>query len=127
MKEHLRDFEIAKKERQQPSAEVAELTREITKADMEIEALMSKVAYANEVVFSHIQDRITALQSQKNELERKLRSFNRRQHEVDITPLSEPLNRWEELTVYEKNAVAVKIIEVIKVSDETGIEITFQF
>lgn len=94
---------------------------------MEIEALMNKVAYANEVVFSRIQDRITALQSQKNELERKLRSFNRRQREVDITPLSEPLNRWEELTVDEKNAVAVKLIEVIRVSDETGIEITFQF
>lgn len=127
MKEHLRNFEIAKKEKQQPSAEVVELTRGITKADMEIEALMNKVAYANEVVFSRIQDRITALQSQKNELERKLRSFNRRQHEVDITPLSEPLNRWEELTVDEKNAVAVKIIEVIRVSDETGIEIIFQF
>ncbi len=127
MKEHLRNFEIAKKEKQQPSAEVVELTRGITKADMEIEALMNKVAYANEVVFSRIQDRITVLQSQKNELERKLRSFNRRQREVDITPLSEPLNRWEELTVDEKNAVAVKIIEVIRVSDETGIEITFQF
>ncbi|MDE6788947.1 MAG: recombinase family protein [Ruminococcus sp.] len=127
MKEHLRDFEIAKKERQQPSAEVAELIREVTKISIDIESLMDKLADADDVLFSYIQDRIKVLHSKKNECEQRLRSLNRRQREVDITPLSEPLSRWEELTVDEKNTVAVKIIEVVKVSDETGIEIIFQF
>ena len=40
-------------------------------------------------------------------------------------PLSEPLKRWSDLSVHEKHEIALTMIEVVTISDETGIDIKF--
>ena len=73
----------------------------------------------------HINNRIEALDSEKAELEQKLNKLKRKHKAIDTEPLAEPLERWDELTVQEKRNIAGKIIDVIRVSDDTGIDITF--
>ena len=58
-------------------------------------------------------------------MENRLAARERKIKAVDTSPLSEPLAKWNELTVQEKHDVAVTMIEVIRVSDETGVDIQF--
>ena len=61
----------------------------------------------------------------KSELEQKLHKQQRKHKEIDTKPLSEPLKRWSELSVHEKHEIALTMIEVVTISDETGIDIKF--
>ena len=47
--------------------------------------------------------------------------------EIDTKPLIEPLNRWDELSMEEKNALAKVMINRIDITDEEGIKIHFSF
>lgn len=125
IKERLNTLEIAKKEREKPNPEVEQITAEIINIETEINGLMEKLAFADTKLFTYIQERISKLDTKKSDLESKLQKLTRRRKEIDTAPLAEPLARWSELTVQEKRNLAGKIIEVIHVSDETGIDITF--
>ena len=125
MKKRLSTLEIAKKESSKPNPEIERLEEAIIRADTEIRNLLDKVALANDTLMKHINDRIEALDSEKAELEQKLNKLKRKHKAIDTEPLAEPLERWDELTVQEKRNIAGKIIDVIRVSDDTGIDITF--
>ena len=125
MKKRLSTLEIAKKESSKPNPEIERLEEAIIRADTEIRNLLDKVALANDPLMLHINDRIEALDSEKAELEQKLNKLKRKHKAIDTEPLAEPLERWDELTVQEKRNIAGKIIDVIRVSDDTGIDITF--
>ena len=60
-----------------------------------------------------------------NTLEQKLHKQQRKHKEIDTKPMSEPLKRWSELSVHEKHEIALTMIEVVTISDETGIDIKF--
>ena len=45
--------------------------------------------------------------------------------EIDTTPLSDPMNRWDSLSIEKKHDLAATMIDVVYVSDEQGIEIEF--
>jgi hypothetical protein len=125
MKERINALEIAKKQKKKPDIEVEKIKAEIIKCDDEIRKLLDKLADADEVLFDYIQGRVKALHEKKSELEEKLNKKTRKRKEIDTTPLSDPLSRWETLTLEEKNTLAVTMIEVIKISDENGIDIKF--
>lgn len=125
MTERLANLEIARKESKKPNPEVKRLEDEIARKETEINNLVDKVSLANETLIKHINERIEILDKDKAELLQRLDKLKRRHKAVDTEPLAEPLARWEELTVQEKRNLAGKIIEVIRVSDETGIDITF--
>lgn len=86
---------------------------------------MEKLADADEVLFSYIQGRVKELHSKKSDAEEKLRTKIRKHKEIDTTPLSDPLSQWDTLSVEEKHALAVTMIEVVYVSDEHGVEMKF--
>ena len=44
---------------------------------------------------------------------------------IDTKPLEEPMKQWDKLTVQEKHDLAAAMIEVVMISDETGIEVKF--
>lgn len=125
MKERLEALVIAKTEQQRPDAEAENIKAEIIRTDDEIRKLMDKLADANSVLFEYIQDRVNALHSQKSELEEKFRSKARKQKNIDTAPLTDPMARWGSLTVEEKHALAVTMIDVVYVSDEYGVDIRF--
>ncbi|GHU75138.1 hypothetical protein FACS1894188_05310 [Clostridia bacterium] len=76
-------------------------------------------------MFEYIQERVKALHAKKSDLEEKLRTKARKQKEIDTAPLADPMNRWDSLTINEKHALAVTMIDVVYVSDENGIDIRF--
>ncbi len=125
IRNRLKSLEIAKKESEKPNPEVEKITAEIVNIETEINALMEKLAFSDTKLFTYIQERISKLDAEKSELESKLQRITRRRKAIDTAPLTEPLARWDELTVQEKRNLAGKIIDVIHVSDETGIDITF--
>lgn len=127
MKEHLEAFEIARKIDKKPSTEVEKLRSEILKIKVETSKLMEKLADADEVLFGYIQERIGKLHSTKNELEKKLMLVDRRVKKIDTKPLLDPLNRWDTLTVEEKNNLARMMIEKIYISTEKGVDIHYYF
>jgi len=65
------------------------------------------------------------LHSKKSDLEEKLRAKARKHKEIDTAPLADPMARWDSLTVEEKHALAVTMIDVVYVSDEYGVDIQF--
>ncbi len=125
MKERIKTLEIAKKKRAKPSAEVEKINAELAACDEEIRDLMAKLPKADNVLFGYIQSRIAELHEKKTALEKKLNQRRRKQKEVDTKPLSEPLKKWDSLSLEEKREVAATMIEVVRVSDENGIEIEF--
>lgn len=127
MQERLDTLTIIKNEQQKPDNETEGIKAEIARADNEIRQLMDKLAEADEVLFEYIQKRIKDLHSRKSDLEDKLVTRERRKKTIDTSPLIEPLSRWEELTAQQKHEAAVTIIDVINISDDTGIDIRFSF
>lgn len=125
MNERIKSLEIAKKKRSKPDTETSRINTELARIDEEIRKLMDKLANADTVLFDYIQERINALHKQKSELEQKRQKQQRKHREIDTKPLSEPLKRWPELSVHEKHEIALTMIEVVTISDETGIDIKF--
>ena len=125
MKNRLDELTIIKKEREKPDLEIESIKTEIARVETEIHQLMDKLAEADTILFEYIQKRIKELHSKKSDLEEKLNTRERKKKTVDTSPLIEPLSRWDELTNGEKNEVAATMIDVIRISDETGIDIQF--
>ena len=126
MKEHIEAFEIARKADKKPSTEVDKIHSEILKIEVETSKLMEKLADADDVLFGYIQDRIGKLHNTKK-LEKKLMLVDRRVKKIDTKPLLDPLNRWDTLTVEEKNSLARMMIEKIYISTEKGVDIHYYF
>ena len=116
---------IAKHESTMPDPDSEAIRTEIIKVDEEISKLMGRLADADDVLFSYIQDRVSKLHEQKSALERKLQTKTRKRKAIDTKPLEEPLKIWDSLTVQEKHNIAVMMIDVVYVSDENGVEVVF--
>ncbi len=125
MKERLESLEIAKRERSKPDSETENIKTGIIRLDEEIRKLLDKLADADSVLFDYIQGRIKSLHEKKSELEEKLRTRARKHKEIDTAPLTDPMSRWDYLSVEEKHALAVAMIDVVYISDEKGIDIRF--
>ena len=87
---------------------------------------MEKLADADSVLFDYIQKHVTALHEQKLELDKKMQTMCRKRKAIDTKPLEEPMEQWDTLTVHEKHELAAAMIEVVRISDETGIEVKFR-
>ena len=125
MKERIENLVIAKSERRKPDLETENFKAEIIRVDEEIRKLMDKLADADNVLFEYIQQRVNTLHVKKSELETKLQAKDRKHKEIDTAPLADPMSRWDSLTIEEKHALAVTMIDVVYVSDENGVEINF--
>ena len=79
----------------------------------------------NENKRRYIQKRVSTLHQQKSELDKKMQTMCRKRKAIDTKPLEEPMKQWDKLTVQEKHDVAAAMIDVVLISDETGIEVKF--
>jgi len=125
MKERLENLVIAKAKQTKPDAEAESIKAEIIRIDDEIRKLLDKLADADNVLFGYIQSRVNALHSKKSDWEEKLRTKARKHKEIDTSPLTDPMARWDKLSIAEKHDLAVTMIDVVYVSDEYGIDIRF--
>ena len=127
MKEHISEFEVAKNSSANKSSEAEKIKAELLRIDTDTKKLIDRLIDADDVLFGYIQEKISELHAKKNEYEKQLLLIERKVKKIDTKPLLEPLNRWDELTMEEKNALAKVMIDRIDVTDEEGIKIHFIF
>ena len=127
MKEHISEFEVAKNSSANKSSEAERIKAELLRIEADTKKLIDRLIDADDVLFGYIQEKISELHAKKNEYEKQLLLIERRVKKIDTKPLLEPLNRWDELSMEEKNALAKVMIDRIDVTDEEGIKIHFIF
>ena len=125
MKKRLDNLVIARSEKKNPDTESENIKADILRIENEICKLMDKLADADNILFEYIQKRVQKLHTEKSNLEDKLRAKARKHKEIDTTPLSDPMNRWDSLSIEKKHDLAATMIDVVYVSDEQGIENEF--
>ena len=125
MKKRLSEMVIEKKEHEKPDSKTEKIQTNIIEIDEEIRKLLDMLKDADKALFDYINQRITQLHDKKSDLEKSLLSRERRKKRVDTRPLEEPLANWDTLSMQEKHDVASLMIDVVYVSDETGIDIRF--
>jgi DNA-binding transcriptional MerR regulator len=125
MKEKLESIELARKEKIKPNKETDMLETERIRINDEIRKLMDKYADADETLSIYIKERVHQLHAKKSDIEERLRAKTRSQKAIDTSPLTDPMNRWDSLTVDEKHAIASIMVEVVYISDDEGIDIRF--
>ena len=127
MKEHISEFEVAKNSSANKSSEAERIKAELLRIEADTKKLIDRLIDADDVLFGYIQEKISELHAKKNEYEKQLLLIERRVKKIDTKPLIEPLNRWDELSVEEKNALAKVMINRVDITDEEGIKIHFIF
>lgn len=127
MKQRLEDLTIAKTKKREPDAATESLKMEIVRVEEQIQKWMDKAedeAAGGEFLRRAI-NKINELGEMKANLELELRSKARKKKEIDTAPLADPMSRWDTLSIEEKHTLAATMINVVYVSDETGIDIDF--
>ena len=127
MREHISEFEVAKNSSTGKSSEAEKIKAELLRIETDTKKLIDRLIDADDVLFGYIQDRISELHAKKNEYEKQLLLIERRVKKINTKPLIEPLNRWDELSMEEKNALAKVMINRVDITDEEGIKIHFSF
>lgn len=125
MQERMKTLVIAKKKKTTSDSAENALKTQIIKLDDDIRKLLDKLADADSILFDYIQKRVSELHGKKSEFEEKLRTQARRHKEIDTKPLEDPMRKWDGLSNEEKHALAAAMIDVVYISDETGIDIRF--
>ena len=127
MREHIAEFEVTKNSRESRSSEAEKIKAELLRIETDTKKLIDRLVEADDVLFGYIQNKISELHAKKNEYEKQLLLIERRVKKIDTKPLIEPLNRWDELSMEEKNALAKVMINRVDITDEEGIKIHFSF
>lgn len=127
MKAHIAEFEVAKNNSHSKSSEAEKIRAELLRIETDSRKLIDRLIDADDVLFGYIQNKISELHAKKNEYEKQLLSIERKVKKIDTKPILDPLNRWDELTMEEKNALAKVMIDRIDITDEDGIAIHFCF
>jgi site-specific DNA recombinase len=97
----------------------ATLRIELTKVRQEIEALMDKVALANEALLSFINRRIEELAEKQKKLEQELADSAMNQNGgAQSGQIKDYLKLWEKLSLGDKRQAAVSLMEVIYATSE---------
>ena len=109
------------------SSEAEKIKAELLRIETDTKKLIDRLVDADDVLFGYIQNKISELHAKKNEYEKQLLLIERRVKKIDTKPLIEPLNRWDELSIEEKNALAKVMINRVDITDEEGIKIHFSF
>lgn len=94
----------------------------IAEIDKEIESLLAKVADANRTLMNYINNRVEALDTEKQKLQEKVVKLNINKPTDNMDKITDHMNLWEELSLEDKQRIADILIKVIYI-DENTIEI----
>ena len=108
---------LSPSEKSAPDSELAMLENELAETDKEINGLLEKVANADNVLFQYINQRISALDSRKNEINQCVKKLDSEKCIPDCT-IDYHSAMWDELSFDDKRQVADILIRVIYVTSE---------
>ena len=95
---------------------------ELARLEQEIDALLERLARADDVMYRYISERVGELDGRKRELAKEISERSLRK-EVDCQEITGHLTRWEELSFEDKRQTVDQLIKVIyATSDKVQIE-----
>lgn len=92
--------------------------------DKAIEDLLSKVVGANAILMEYINNKVETLDAERRKLQEENLSLTYQPDNNSLSVISDHVQKWEETTFEDKQAVVDALIKVITIADG-NIEITW--
>lgn len=96
-----------------------ELRGRETQVSNEIDALMEKVAMATPTLMNYINSRIEELDSQRKEIQASIQELSAASSTVDIPKIKNYMDKWDSMTVADKQSVVDTLISVIRATEDS--------
>lgn len=96
----------------------------LSRLEDEIKQLLEKVSNANDVLMKYINENIVVLDAQKNELKKEIYKLSSNVQESSLRVIKNHVDKWEELSFADKQAVVDALIQVIYIAGDK-IDITW--
>lgn len=96
----------------------------LNKLEDEIKQLLEKVSNANDVLMKYINEKIVLLDAQKSELKKEIYKISSNVEEGSMRVIKNHVDKWEELSFDDKQAVVDTLIQVIYIAGDK-IDITW--
>lgn len=106
--------------------QVNECKIHLTEVEKEIDALLSRVGRADDVLLTYISGRIHSLDAEKKRLLGEIRSLDHRSDDRDSSVIRRPAEKWERVSFADRQAVLDILVNVITAADGI-IEIIWNF
>lgn len=90
---------------------------QLTQIEEEIEALLSKVSGAGNVLMKYINEKVSELDTQRNTLQEEISILDDADADYGQNQLSDHVKMWEYLDCRDKQAVVDALIQVIRIAD----------
>lgn len=117
MCEKLKEFETLHSGQQLQTPQTCAIETELAKTEDEIQKLVARLADANEVLSTYINEKILELDAQKKELLKQL-SIRKSETPSSTKQIRGYLENWEKLSVDDKRLVVDALIEIIHATSE---------
>lgn len=119
MKSILSSFEyLSPNDSKKDASAVSAYQMEIAEKDKEIQALLDKLLTANEALELYINQRVAALDERKRALEEKIMQLSCNPSHQDYEKLTNYVEKWDTLSIDDKQRVVDLLIKVIYLEDE---------
>ena len=117
IKDRLSEFdEIKDKVERSDNPRLIELRLKNQTLTDEINSIMGKVATANSVLMDYINERIIALDAERNSIQGEIRELSTVDTPSDLETIKDFMDQWDDLSFDDRRTVVDKVILAIKVS-----------
>lgn len=91
----------------------------IAEKDNEINALLDRLPYANDTLMHYINQKVQELDNEKRSLSEKLLQLSVNPEFENVDRITNYVDKWEELSIEDKQKIVDILIKVIYIGDET--------
>ena len=125
IRERLAEFTtLSKQEETHASPKINENKIRLAEIDKAIEDLLSKVVGANAILMEYINNKVETLDAERRKLQEENLSLTYQPDNSSLSVISDHVQKWDETTFEDKQAVVDALIKVITIADG-NIEITW--
>lgn len=118
IRKRLAEFDtLSKQEECHTSPKVNENKIRLTEIDKEIEELLSKVVGANTILMEYINNKVEALDEERRQLQEENLNLTHQPDNSSLNVISNHVEKWEETSFEDKQAVVDALIKVITIAD----------
>lgn len=126
IRDKLAEFEKLSDEKSSSTIpKVSKIKIRLTQIDEEINDLLSKVGSANNILMKYINDKVSELDTERQNLQEEMVTLTCSDTENHIGQITDHVKKWESISFEDKQAVVDALIKVIKVANG-NIEITWK-
>ena len=120
MKEEMKNLEYLSDEKEnQKSSNCSKYELRLTELDQEADALMDRLAAANDTLFDYINKRIETIEQEKRDIRRKINEETSKNKATELNRITDFIEKWSELDIHDKQSVVDVLIARIEIGEGT--------